>query len=117
MTRWDCRAGTGWGRPLRPPRMPSRGRGPAAAASCREMPRKSCLLLLKHDEARRPSDYALFLVAGRFFVAFEPTVQVTVMLSPAQHCPICVEHPTEQRRFDLSARERETSASPCEVAG
>ena len=45
MTRWDYRAGRRWGLPLRRPRMPSRGRGPAAAVFGTEMPQRSCSLL------------------------------------------------------------------------
>src|SRR5262249_27714927 len=45
-TRWDYRAATRWGPPLPPQRMPSRCRGPAAAAFGTEMPRRSYSLLL-----------------------------------------------------------------------
>src|SRR5437879_4284473 len=45
-TRWDCRAAARWGRPLPPPRTPSRCRGPAAAAFGTEMPQRSCWLPL-----------------------------------------------------------------------
>src|SRR5262249_7920369 len=45
-TRWDCRVAERWGRPLPPPRTPSRCRGPAAAAFGTEMLQRSCSFLL-----------------------------------------------------------------------
>src|SRR5215475_1633157 len=54
MTRWGCRAAARWGRPLPPPRTPSRRREPVAAALCTEIPKRSRWLLLRFEATTRP---------------------------------------------------------------